>query len=72
MQGKDSTSLISNLESTILELQERVSSLQTTIGQLESDSASADNRCFMLCWILLVLCMKCSTLADFIALLTYI
>ncbi len=54
MQGKDRTSLISNLESTITELQERVCSLQTTVGQLVSDSASADNRCFMLCSCLML------------------
>ncbi len=72
MQSTDSTLTISNLESIILELQERVSSMQTTMGQLESDSASADNRCFMLCWIFLVLCMKCSTLAGLIAPFTYI
>ena len=64
--------VISNLESTILELQERMTSLQTTIGQLESDLVSADNRCFMLCRMRIVLCLKCSTLAGFIALITYI
>lgn len=54
MQAKESTLVISNLESTIMELQERVSSMQTTIGQLESDSTSADTRCFMLCSCLML------------------
>ncbi len=37
-----------------MDLQERVCSLQATVGQLESDSASADNRCFMLCFCLML------------------
>jgi len=53
MQAKVSTSVISNLESVISEMQGRVSILQTTMGQLEADSTSADDRCFMHCSCLL-------------------
>lgn len=47
MQAKVSTLVISDQESVISEMQERVSILQTTMGQLEVDSTSADNRCFI-------------------------
>ena len=48
MQAKESNLMISILESTSSELQERMCSLQTTISQLECDSVFADKRCFML------------------------
>lgn len=48
MQAKESNLMISILESTSSELQERMCSLQTTISLLESDSVFADKRCFML------------------------
>lgn len=47
MQAKVSTLVISDQKSVISEMQERVSILQTTMGQLEADSSSADNRCFI-------------------------
>ncbi len=34
----------------VISIQETASSLQTTMNQLESGSASTDNRCFTFCW----------------------
>ncbi len=36
----------------VISIQETASSLQTTMSQLESGSASTDIRCFTFCWVL--------------------